>query len=99
MANQQIPITQTSLLSNATWWWKERHNSVGGYEDVVQELKRHHVEEEISDNDEPVPTRESIKHSWFRASRFPSEVHVELLNRQIIPNPYVAFNEHEVQCE
>ena len=68
-------------------------------EDVIQELKRHHVEDEITDDDEPVPTRESIKHSWFRASQFPSEVHVELLKRQIIPNPYVAFNEHEVQCE
>ncbi|KAJ2920787.1 hypothetical protein H1R20_g16307, partial [Candolleomyces eurysporus] len=96
MISQQIPITQTSLLSNATWWWKERH-SIGGYEDVIREFNRHHVEDEISDNDEPVPTRESIKHSWFRASQFPSEVHVELLNRQIIPHPYVAFNEHEVQ--
>jgi beta-mannosidase len=35
---------------------------------------------------------------WTRATRFPSEVHVELLAAGKIPDPYVEFGEHEVQC-
>lgn len=38
-------------------------------------------------------------HGWSKASRMPSEVHVELLQSGSIPDPYIGFNEHTVQCE
>ncbi|KNZ80314.1 putative beta-mannosidase B [Termitomyces sp. J132] len=34
---------------------------------------------------------------WRTAHAFPSEVHVELFREGLIPDPYVAFNEHKVQ--
>lgn len=36
---------------------------------------------------------------WRKAASFPSEIHVELLNAGLVPDPYVGFNEHKVQCE
>ena len=36
--------------------------------------------------------------SWTTATGFPSEVHVELLKAGRIPDPFLGFNEHEVQC-
>ena len=36
---------------------------------------------------------------WSSATAYPSEVHVELLAAGRIPDPFLAFNEHEVQCE
>ncbi|KAG7088707.1 hypothetical protein E1B28_012677 [Marasmius oreades] len=35
--------------------------------------------------------------SWQKAQTFPSEVHVELLKANLIPDPYLGFNEHKVQ--
>ncbi|KAI0738846.1 glycoside hydrolase [Daedaleopsis nitida] len=35
--------------------------------------------------------------SWTTATTFPSEVHVELLRAGRIPDPFLGFNEHEVQ--
>ena len=35
---------------------------------------------------------------YFGTINIPSEVHVELLKAKLIPNPYVGFNEHRVQC-
>jgi beta-mannosidase len=43
-------------------------------------------------------TQESIETDWTPASTFPSEIHVELLKTGRIPDPYLEFNEHEVQC-
>lgn len=42
---------------------------------------------------------DEIDSSWTSATSFPSEVHVELLKAGRIPDPFVGFNEHEVQCE
>lgn len=36
---------------------------------------------------------------WTAVSAMPSEIHVELLKNQLIPDPYIGFNEHSVQCE
>ncbi len=36
---------------------------------------------------------------WSKASCMPSEVHVELLKSGMIPDPYIGFNEHQVQCK
>lgn len=37
---------------------------------------------------------------WNTAqSGLPSEIHVELMKAQKIPDPYIGFNEHKVQCE
>ena len=36
--------------------------------------------------------------SWAPAREFPSEIHVELIKSGRIPDPFVGFNEHQVQC-
>src|SRR5690349_9398045 len=36
---------------------------------------------------------------WTDCVSFPSEVHVELIRSGKIPDPYLGFNEHKVQCE
>jgi hypothetical protein len=36
--------------------------------------------------------------NWNTAQSAPSEIHVELLARGVIPDPYIGFNEHKVQC-
>lgn len=43
-------------------------------------------------------TTASQEHSWRTARSFPSEIHVELLAEGLIPDPFVEFNEHKVQC-
>jgi hypothetical protein len=40
----------------------------------------------------------SIQDGWTAAQAFPSEIHVELLRKKLIPDPYIGFNEHKVQC-
>jgi beta-mannosidase len=37
--------------------------------------------------------------AYFGSITVPSEAHVELLKTKLIPDPYVGFNEHKVQCE
>lgn len=36
---------------------------------------------------------------WIPAASFPSEIHAELIKAERIPDPFVGFNEHEVQCK
>lgn len=36
---------------------------------------------------------------WKSVHKVPSEIHVELLKRKEISDPYVGFNEHNIQCE
>lgn len=97
-----ITPVHTLDLSQAKWWWKERSNDGGGFDGAASELQRPRTSDGVSEEGTPVlakPDRNAIQESWFAATRFPSEVHVELLAREAIPHPYVAFNEHEVQCE
>lgn len=35
---------------------------------------------------------------WTAVSRFPSEIHVELLEAGKIPHPHIGFNEHKALC-
>ena len=92
MASKVAPVHILDL-SSKKWWWKE---CKGEGNDVTDELKRTFTPDgEGLENAD----RESIRERWFAATRFPSEVHVELLERKVIPHPYVAFNEHEVQCQ
>lgn len=46
-----------------------------------------------------LPDLGEIQEGWARAQIYPSEVHVELLKSGRIPDPYLGFNEHKVQCE
>lgn len=36
---------------------------------------------------------------WRTAQAYPSEIHVELLKAKMILDPYIGFNEHQVQCK
>ena len=36
---------------------------------------------------------------WCPGGAPPSEIHILLLQAGLISDPYVQFNEHEVQCE
>lgn len=36
---------------------------------------------------------------WNDVSSMPSEIHVELMHVGRIPDPFLEFNEHQVQCE
>ncbi|EJF55724.1 glycoside hydrolase [Dichomitus squalens LYAD-421 SS1] len=46
----------------------------------------------VLDEVSPTPSEQ-----WMKAAAFPSEVHVELLKAGRIPDPFIGFNEHEVQ--
>ncbi|KAF5360479.1 hypothetical protein D9756_004513 [Leucocoprinus leucothites] len=63
------------------WFWKKRNYDV--YPDLVYELK--------------LPVGDDYTRNWIPASQFPSEVHIELLHRNLIPDPFIGFNEHKVQ--
>lgn len=71
------------------WFWKQRQDSIA---EVVKELG-HGLPDDSHD-----VSRGSIIGGWQPAVAFPSEVHSELLRSQWIPHPFVAFNEHKVQC-
>lgn len=65
------------------WFWKKRDHEL--YPTLARELER--------------PVGDDYTRDWIPASQFPSEVHVELLHRKFIPDPFIGFNEHKVQCE
>ncbi|KAF9465788.1 glycoside hydrolase superfamily [Collybia nuda] len=44
-----------------------------------------------------LPADPNIQDGWTPTHTFPSEVHVELLKKKHIPDPFVGFNEHKVQ--
>jgi len=78
-------VKVSTLDSN--WSWKQRDSSVTS---VLDELETSVVDESDSQVD--------TKAAWRYAQTFPSEVHVELLKAGLIPDPYIGFNEHRVQC-
>ena len=51
----------------------------------------------------------TIDHVWDEVSKdegwspvragMPSEIHVELMKAHMIPDPFIGFNEHKVQCK
>lgn len=40
-----------------------------------------------------------LESGWTPVHAMPSDIHVELMKTQRIPDPYLRFNEHKVQCE
>ncbi|CCM02300.1 uncharacterized protein FIBRA_04389 [Fibroporia radiculosa] len=63
------------------WSWKERDFGVASVLDEVPSRA----------------TPEALPSTWASAQAFPSEVHVELLKAERIPDPFIGFNEHKVQ--
>ncbi|KAH8822589.1 glycoside hydrolase [Flagelloscypha sp. PMI_526] len=72
---------------DANWAWKQRDSA--NVPNVLDELT---TPEAAS-----ATTREDITKQWTVAQHIPSEVHVELLQHKIIPNPFIGFGEHAVQ--
>lgn len=68
---------------NQGWSWKQRNDSLLS---VLDELNL------------PAQRITDIQEAWTPVQAFPSEIHVELLENQLIPDPFVGFNEHKVQC-
>lgn len=66
------------------WSWKQRNISLSS---VLEELNL------------PLTTQGTIQEGWTTAQALPSEIHVELLKKGLIPDPYLGFNEHKVQCK
>ncbi|KAF9523149.1 glycoside hydrolase family 2 protein [Crepidotus variabilis] len=72
-------------LENSVWSWKQRAPAGSDYwnEEVINEITL------LEDDD--------FVKGWKKVTSVPSEVHVELMKINAIPNPYVGFNEHKVQ--
>ena len=73
----------TAHLLSGPWYWKQFDG------DDLDNLK-------ISDLK---LGGENIKASWTPCANFPSEIHVELIKAEKIPNPFQGSSEHLVQCE
>lgn len=79
-------MTVQSIEIDQNWEWKQRDKSVPS---VLEELSTTKSEDGSDD-------AQGLR--WRAVTAFPSEVHVELLKAGMIPDPYVEFNEHKVQC-
>lgn len=44
-------------------------------------------------------TGDTTSDEWVETSKFPTNVHSELLKLKKIPDPFVGLNEYDVQCE
>lgn len=75
--------THISTLSDG-WHWKERDATYRSVWDEALQLTH---------------ATDSLNSTWTAAQTFPSEIHVELLKAGHIPDPFIGFNEHKVQCE
>ncbi|KAI9068740.1 glycoside hydrolase family 2 protein [Trametes sanguinea] len=75
-----------TVLLDQDWYWKERGDPTR-FPTVVDEVMR----------SPPNIVTGAGTGGWTIAKSFPSEIHVELLNEGLIPDPFVGFNEHEVQ--
>ena len=67
------------------------------------ELGQNWAFKEKSD-DEDVSVLRELKtfegeNGWKSVHKMPTEIHVELLKRKEIPDPFVGFNEHKIKCE
>ncbi|KAF6759208.1 beta-mannosidase [Ephemerocybe angulata] len=94
MSTSKIQPVVDLDFASLKWWWKEIRRPEAF--DVTAELASQYTPDPKDEGDHRA-SRESIREQWYPASRFPSEVHVELLDREVIPDPYVAFHEHDVQ--
>jgi beta-mannosidase len=87
-----LPLSGPKALSSSnitcTWYWKERNPSIAS------------VTDEVPDTPDAISTksnRDNLQVKWHTATISPSEIHVELLKKEVIPDPYIGFNEHMVQ--
>ncbi|KAI8986300.1 glycoside hydrolase [Trametes punicea] len=76
---------QTTCLDRS-WYWKERDVSISSVVDEIDAFRQDRGDAGVE-----------VKPGWAAASSFPSEIHVELIKAGRIPDPFVGFNEHEVQ--
>ncbi|KAH8082418.1 glycoside hydrolase superfamily, partial [Cristinia sonorae] len=56
-------------------------------------------EREVTDGDGSLEEDFTSQGGWTTVSSFPSEIHLELLKVGRIPDPFLSFNEHDVQCK
>ncbi|KAF4615614.1 hypothetical protein D9613_012895 [Agrocybe pediades] len=93
----QLTNSNSSVdLGSYPWFWKQRLPSES-LPNVLDELDLQEATGVGSDSGDFVQgwRRTSIPASG--SGYIPSEVHVELMNAGVIPDPYVAFNEHKAQ--
>jgi beta-mannosidase len=88
-----LPLSGPNALSSSdstcTWFFKERNPSISSVTDEVP-----------PDTPDAISTKsnkESLQVKWHTATISPSEIHTELLKKEIISDPYIGFNEHKVQ--
>ncbi|KAJ8089496.1 hypothetical protein PM082_014751 [Marasmius tenuissimus] len=77
---------QTVGLDGYPWFWKQRDPIISNVLDEVP-----------SSSSLSSPDTDSKNIVWRKAHSFPSEVHVELMKANLIPDPYLGFYEHDVQ--
>jgi beta-mannosidase len=81
-------MTLKTLTLSDNWQWKQRDTNIAN---VLDELVQHTLLVKSDSKD--------TKSVWRKATASPSEIHVELLKAGLIPDPYIGFNEHKVQCK
>lgn len=81
-----MTTTRRTVLDKS-WFWKQRSTSI---ENVLDEIEAQNVSRKET---------EATARRWNLVQRYPSEVHVELMTSGVIPDPYLGFNEHAVQCQ
>ncbi|TFK22003.1 beta-mannosidase [Coprinopsis marcescibilis] len=88
--------TTCSPLAQAGWFWKKRDPNLDIWKELDTFLRPADQEQ---DSEPPSATRDSISKHWYptKDGSVPSEIHVELVDNGVIPNPFVGFGEHEVQ--
>jgi len=65
---------------------------------VTREIRDGWLWKEYEDGDLSLSgPNSSSQDGWMPATSFPSEIHLELLKAGRIPDPFLGFNEHEVQ--
>lgn len=81
-------LAATSVALSNNWQWSER--------DLTRDVAE---QSDSTFNSKPDALGVDRAKSWRDCAAFPSEIHVELMRAGIIPDPYLGFNEHKVQCE
>ncbi|CAE6472356.1 unnamed protein product [Rhizoctonia solani] len=79
-------MSRQTLTLSGNWQWKQRDPKIRS---VLDEPTKHGLLLGQGSKD--------TTSAWRKAVTSPSEIHVELLKADIIPDPYKGFNEHKVQ--
>lgn len=78
-----------TVTLDSSWSWKQRNESVTSVHDELDAPS-------IASSED---TKTEVTAAWRPAQTYPTEIHVELLKADLIPDPYIGFNEHAIQCE